>query len=45
MAWRDIGHARFDHQPFNYRGHWVTPIFRPELRHWGFWLFGMWIPL
>ncbi len=37
--------GRFDHQPFNYRGSWVTPLFRPDFNHWGFWFFGIWIPL
>lgn len=44
---RGIDQGRFDHQPFNYNGQWVTPVFRPELPQpqWGFWLFGIWIPL
>lgn len=44
---RGIDQGRFDHQPFNYNGQWVTPVFRPELPQpqWGFWLFGVWIPL
>jgi hypothetical protein len=45
QAWRGIDQGRYDHQPFNYRGNWVTPIFNPEFRNWGFWLFGLWIPL
>jgi hypothetical protein len=45
QAWRGIDQGRYDHQPFNYRGTWVTPIFNPELRNWGFWFLGLWIPL
>ncbi|MGA5467104.1 hypothetical protein [Mycobacterium sp. NPDC050041] len=45
QAWRGIDQGRYDHQPFNYRGSWVTPIFNPEYRNWGFWFFGLWIPL
>lgn len=44
---RGIDQGRYDHRPFNYNGQWVTPIFRPELPQpqWGFWLYGVWIPL
>lgn len=45
LAWRSIDQGRFDHQPFNYNGNWVTPIFNPYFNTWGFWLFGLWIPL
>lgn len=45
LAWRGIDQGRFDHQPFNYNGNWVTPIFNPSFNNWGFWLFGLWIPL
>lgn len=45
LAWRGIDQGRFDHQPFNYNGHWVTPFFNPQFNNWGFWLFGIWIPL
>jgi hypothetical protein len=45
LAWRGIDQGRFDHQPFNYNGSWVTPIFNPDFNNWGFWLFGLWIPL
>ena len=24
---------------------WVTPIYNPDFNNWGFWLFGIWIPL
>lgn len=45
MQWRGIDQGRFDHQPFNYRGNWVTPVFNPDYRAWGFWFLGLWIPL
>ncbi|MGV9803230.1 hypothetical protein ACWDTP_34760 [Mycobacterium sp. NPDC003449] len=45
LAWRGIDQGRFDHQPFNYNGSWVTPFFNPTFNNWGFWLFGIWIPL
>jgi hypothetical protein len=31
--------------PFDYWGHRVTPIFDPGFHAWGFWFFGLWIPL
>jgi hypothetical protein len=45
QAWRGIDQGRFDHQPFNYNGAWVTPIFNHDFNNWGFWSFGIWIPL
>ncbi|WP_161600614.1 hypothetical protein [Mycolicibacterium hodleri] len=45
LGWRGIDQGRFDHQPFNYRGRWVQPIFNQDFRNWGFWFFGIWIPL
>ena len=45
LAWRGIDQGRRDHQPFNYNGHWVTPLYNPVFDNWGFWLFGIWIPL
>jgi hypothetical protein len=45
QAWRGLVQGRFDHQPFNYNGSWVTPIFNPDFNNWGFWFFGIWIPL
>lgn len=45
LGWRGIDQGRFDHQPFNYLGHWVSPVFDPGYNNWGFWLFGAWIPL
>ncbi|MCW2686248.1 MAG: hypothetical protein JWR37_1138 [Mycobacterium sp.] len=45
QGWRGIDQGRFDHQPFNYNGNWVTPIFNPDFNNWGFWFLGIWIPL
>jgi hypothetical protein len=45
LGWRGIDQGRWDHQPFNYNGNWVTPVFDPGYNAWGFWLFGIWIPL
>jgi hypothetical protein len=45
LGWRGIDQGRIDHQPFNYMGRWVTPVFNPDFNSWGFWLFGIWIPL
>ena len=42
---RDIDQARFDHQPFNYNDYQAVPIFAPDKGGWGFWFFGLWIPL
>jgi hypothetical protein len=32
-------------RPFNYWGHDVNPVWNDGFRQWGFWLFGMWIPV
>lgn len=45
LPWRGIDQGRFHHQPFNYNGRWVSPFFNPQFNNWGFWLFGIWIPL
>jgi hypothetical protein len=45
LGWRGIDQGRWDHQPFNYGGNWVNPVFDPGYQTWGFWLFGTWIPL
>jgi hypothetical protein len=42
---RDIAAARADFGPFNYNGYTATPIFNAESGGWGFWFFGVWIPL
>ncbi|MBI3213344.1 MAG: chitin-binding protein [Mycobacterium sp.] len=31
--------------PFDYFGQRVTPVFDPGFNNWGFWFFGLWIPL
>ena len=40
-----IDQARFDHQPFNYNDYQAVPIWSPDQGGWGFWFFGLWIPL
>ena len=48
IPWRDrdaYDRASRDHRPFQYQGHWVTPVFDPGYRAWGFWLGPIWIPL
>jgi hypothetical protein len=45
MGWRGIDQGRFDHQPFNYNGSWVTPSFNQDYNNWGFWFLGIWVPL
>lgn len=45
QGWRGIDDGRRDHQPFNYNGSWVTPIYNADFNNWGFWLFGIWIPI
>ena len=42
---RGIDDARFDHQPFDYNGQWVNPVFDGGHNAWGFWLGPIWIPL
>ena len=42
---RGIDQGRFDHQPFNYDDYQAVPIFSPDMGGWGFWFFGLWIPL
>jgi len=31
--------------PVNYWGYNMMPIWNPMFNQWGFWLFGVWIPL
>jgi hypothetical protein len=45
LGWRGIDQGRYDHQPFNYNGAWVTPAFNQDYNNWGFWFFGIWVPL
>jgi hypothetical protein len=42
---RGVDNARFDHQPFNWQGQRVEPYWDQGRGAWGFWSFGMWIPL
>ena len=42
---RGIDEGRYDHQPFNYQGYRVEPYFDNDRGAWGFWFFGLWIPL
>jgi hypothetical protein len=42
---RGIDDARFDHQPFDYNGQWVNPVWDGGHNAWGFWLGPIWIPL
>jgi hypothetical protein len=37
--------ARWVGGPINYWGYQETPIWNPGFSQWGFWLFGVWIPL
>jgi hypothetical protein len=48
IPWQDrdgYDRAVRDHRPFQYQGRWVTPVFDPGYRAWGFWLGPLWIPL
>lgn len=42
---RDIGLAQADFEPFAYNGYNAIPVFNPIFGGWGFWFFGIWIPL
>jgi hypothetical protein len=42
---RGIDDARWDHQPFNWQGQRVEPSWDQDRGFWGFWFFGIWIPL
>ncbi|MCW2653345.1 MAG: hypothetical protein QOE41_3256 [Mycobacterium sp.] len=42
---RDVERARTDFGPFNYDGYTANPVFNPVFGGWGFWYFGVWIPL
>ena len=47
IPWQDrdaYNRAARDHRPFQYQGQWVTPVFEPGHRAWGFWLGPVWIP-
>ena len=36
QGWRGIDDGRRDHQPFNYNGSWVKPIYNPDFNNRGF---------
>lgn len=42
---RDISQARNDFGSFNYNDYTAIPVFNPTFGGWGFWYFGVWIPL
>jgi hypothetical protein len=42
---RGIDQGRNDHQPFNWNGQQVNPVFDRDHNAWGFWFLGQWIPL
>lgn len=46
-GWHDRGidQGRQDHQPFNWNGQQVNPVFDDGHHGWGFWLGPIWIPL
>jgi hypothetical protein len=48
VPWQDRGgydRAVRDHQPFQYQGQRVNPVFDAGHQGWGFWLGPLWIPL
>lgn len=45
QGYRGIDEGRRDHQPFDWQGQQVAPIFAPQFNQWGFWFLGLWIPL
>nr|WP_280825739.1 MAP_0585 family protein [Mycobacterium sp. OTB74] len=42
---RDIDHGRQDFGPFQYNTFTVVPVFNWEYGGWGYWFFGLWVPL
>lgn len=42
---RGMDQGRQDHQPFNYNGQRVNPVWDDNHHGWGFWFLGLWIPL
>lgn len=42
---RGIDQGRQDHQPFDWNGQQVNPVFDDGHQAWGFWLGPVWIPL
>ncbi|WP_018177233.1 hypothetical protein [Jongsikchunia kroppenstedtii] len=44
-GWRPGPVQRPNHDTFNYWGQQVTPQWHPQYHQWGFWFFGIWIPV
>jgi hypothetical protein len=42
---RGINEGRNDHQPFNWNGQQVDPVFDQGRNAWGFWFLNQWIPM
>ncbi|OBJ74082.1 hypothetical protein A5626_21045 [Mycobacterium marseillense] len=42
---RDVAVARGDFGPFNYNTFTVIPVFNWQYGGWGYWFFGVWVPL
>ncbi|CAM3107061.1 MAP_0585 family protein [Mycobacterium intermedium] len=42
---RDVNYARNDFGPFNYNTFTVVPVFNWQYGGWGYWFFGVWVPL
>lgn len=42
---RDIQAAQRDFAPFNYNNYTAIPVFSASFGGWGFWYFGVWVPL
>ncbi|AFC46953.1 hypothetical protein OCO_05890 [Mycobacterium intracellulare MOTT-02] len=42
---RDVLVARADFGPFNYNTFTVVPVFNWQYGGWGYWFFGVWVPL
>jgi len=42
---RDVNVARVDFGPFQFNAFTVVPVFNWQYGGWGYWFFGLWIPL
>ena len=42
---RDVAYARADFSPFAYNTFTVFPVFNWYYGGWGYWFFGVWVPL
>ncbi|SPM30377.1 hypothetical protein [Mycobacterium terramassiliense] len=42
---RDVAYARSDFGPFEYNTFTVFPVFNWQYGGWGYWFFGVWVPL